>query len=77
MFMYFDLIAEKTFTFRRNDVENVCMHDNAMFAMLRGGGEFKVVDIPESLTKQEFFEVAKAFAERLDEIHEDKPENIQ
>ncbi len=68
MFMYLDEIAEKNFPFCTEEVESVGIHDNAMFAKLRGGGEFKVVDIPESLTRQEFLEVAKAFKERLDQM---------
>jgi hypothetical protein len=77
MFMYLDEIAEKKFPFCTEDVESVGMHDNAMFAKLRGGGEFKVVDIPESLTKQEFFAVAKAFKEQLDQIPKNTDVTIQ
>lgn len=77
MFMYLDEIAEKKFPFCTEDVESVGMHDNAMFAKLRGGGEFKVVDIPESLTKQEFLEVARAFKERLDQMPKNANATIQ
>ena len=77
MFMYLDEIAEKNFPFCTEEVESVGIHDNAMFAKLRGGGKFKIVDIPESLTKQEFFALAKAFKERLDKMPRNTTVTIQ